>query len=121
MEENKFRVELGRRGEDLAEAHLLKSGYHVIKRNQRVGHSDIDILAMDGDVLVFVEVRTKSSADSGTPEESLNRAKIRRMTRTAELFIAGSGYAGNARLDAICIVINRMNEPGYFEHYRDVQ
>ncbi|MBN1647638.1 MAG: YraN family protein [Spirochaetales bacterium] len=121
MEENKFRVELGRRGEKIAESYLLECGYTIIARNHRIGHSDIDILAMDGDVLVFVEVRTRSYADSGMPEESLNRNKLRRMRRTAELYITGSGYKGRARLDAVCIVLDRVNGPAYFEHYRDVQ
>lgn len=121
MEESRFRVELGRRGEVIAENYLEASGYKIIKRNYRIGHSDIDILAMNGAVLVFVEVRTKSSADSGMPEESLNKKKIRRMTRTAELYIAKNGYTGSARLDAVCIVLNRSNKIAYYKHYRDVQ
>jgi len=126
MNENEFswnsraKVELGIKGEELAEAFLKDSGYTVIKRNHRIGHSDIDILARDGEVLVFVEVRTKSRADRGMPEESLTARKLWRMKKTAELYIARNHYQGPARLDAVCIIIDDADSIRHFEHYKGV-
>ncbi len=111
------KIELGILGEEIAAERIEKAGYQILKRNCRIGHSDIDILARDGDVLVFVEVRTKSRKDRGMPEDSLTKKKLSRMRRTAELYIAWNHFQGAARLDAVCIVINDFNRITHFEHY----
>ncbi|MBI9098988.1 MAG: YraN family protein, partial [Spirochaetaceae bacterium] len=80
------KVELGKKGEELASVFLEDLGYRIIKRNKQIGHSDIDILAQDKETLVFVEVRTKSRIDRGMPEETLTRIKLERMKKTAELY-----------------------------------
>ena len=86
------KVELGRKGEEIASNYLEDKGYIIIKRNYMIGHSDIDILARDNEFLVFIEVRTKSKKDRGMPEETLTKKKLRRMKNTAEL------YKGNKSL-----------------------
>ena len=111
------KIELGRKGEDIAVNYLIKSGYNIMKRNYRIGHSDIDILAKDNETLVFVEVRTKSREDRGMPEDTLTPKKLRRMKKTAELYIAFNHYEGSARLDAICIVVDESDRIKHFEHY----
>ncbi|MCP4296951.1 MAG: YraN family protein [Proteobacteria bacterium] len=111
------RVELGIRGEEAAARFLSESGYKIIKRNVQIGHSDIDILAEEGESLVFVEVRTKSKVDRGMPEDSLNNKKLRQMRKTAELYIAWNHYEGVARLDAVCIVIEGESKIMHLEHY----
>ena len=114
------KVELGKKGEELAAVFLEDLGYRIIKRNKQIGHSDIDILAQDKETLVFVEVRTKSRIDRGMPEETLTRMKLERMKKTAELYMAINQYDGLARLDAICIIINGNNLVTHMEHYRGV-
>lgn len=117
---SRARIELGIKGEDLATAFLEESGYSILKRNHRIGHSDIDILAVDGAVLVFAEVRTKSRGDRGMPEETLTRQKLWRMKRTAELYIAWNHYTGIARLDAVCIILDEGGKVRHLEHYTGV-
>ncbi len=114
---NGKKIELGRRGEDLASSFLKDLGYRIVKRNKMVGHSDIDILAYDGDILVFVEVRTKSKRDRGMPEETLTVKKLRRMKKTAEIYMAINQYHGAARLDAVCLVIEESDNISHFKHY----
>ncbi len=114
------KIDLGIRGEDLAEEYLTDRGYAVIARNERIGHSDIDILAREGETLVFVEVRTKSVRDRGMPEETLNQKKLNRMRKTAELYMAFKHYNGEARLDAVCIVLEGNSRVTHFEHYKGV-
>ena len=54
-------VEIGKNGEDLAVEYLVNKGYKILERNWRSGHKEIDIIAMDGDTLVVVEVKCRSS------------------------------------------------------------
>ena len=111
------KVELGIKGENIAVSFLEVAGYRILKRNDRIGHSDIDILAQDGETLVFVEVRTKSTVDRGMPEETLTRKKLQRMKKTAELYIGWNRYEGVARLDAVCIVVDKTGNIKHLEHY----
>lgn len=113
------KIELGILGEKISAEYLENSGYRILGRNTRIGHSDIDILAQDGETLVFVEVRTKSKTDRGMPEETLTKKKLRRMKKTAELYMAFNRYEGLARLDAVCIVIER-NRTTHMEHYKGI-
>ena len=117
IKSSRKKIELGIKGEKLAAQFLEDSGYSILKQNYRVGHSDIDILAQDKLTLVFVEVRTKSGEERGMPEETLTPKKLRRMKKTAELYIAFNHYEGSARLDAICIVVDESDRIKHFEHY----
>ena len=116
VKNSRDKVELGISGENAAAEFLKEKGYNILKRNKRIGHSDIDILAEDGETLVFVEVRTKSKTDRGMPEETLSKKKLLRMEKTAQLYMAFNQYEGLARLDAVCIVIDKK-QVSYLEHY----
>ena len=75
---------LGREGERLAAEYLEKKGYKVVASRFRLFHGEIDLIAWDGDTLVFVEVKARTSDDFGLPEESVTPAKQRqRRTRMA--------------------------------------
>jgi putative endonuclease len=84
--ELRAQLPLGRRGERAAEKHLRRSGYRIVARNFRAAGAEIDIVAMDGDVLVFVEVKTRRSREAGAPEEAVDERKQKRMRRAAEIF-----------------------------------
>ena len=114
------KVDLGRKGEDLAEQYLIDKGYRILQRNEQVGHSDIDILAREGETLIFVEVRTKSNGNRGLPEETLNRAKLKQMRKTAEVYMAKKKYRGPARMDAVCIILQEGVNITHFEHYKGI-
>lgn len=114
------KVELGRKGENIAADFLTDSGYKILKRNYMISHSDIDILAKKNEYLVFVEVRTKSKEDRGMPEDTLTKKKLRRMKNTAELYIAFNHYEGLARLDAVCIILDESDSIKHIEHYEGV-
>ena len=84
--ELRARVPLGRRGERAAEKYLRRNGYRIVKRNFRAAGAEIDLVAMDGDVLVFVEVKTRRSRDAGAPEEAVDERKQKQIRRAAEMF-----------------------------------
>src|SRR6202166_752256 len=85
---NAFRavLPLGRRGERAAEKHLRRNGFRIVARNFRAAGAEIDLVAMDGDVLVFVEVKTRRGRDAGAPEEAVDERKQKQIRRAAELF-----------------------------------
>ena len=95
---------IGRRGEDAAVAYLERIGMQVVERNWRTGRGEIDIVALDGDQLVLCEVKTRTSARRGTPEEAVSAAKQRRLVRLAETYLTHTGAAPcTVRFDVISI------------------
>lgn len=111
------RIELGRKGEAIASELLETKGMEILGKNLMVGHSDIDILAREGDIFVFVEVRTKLKIDRGMPEETLTYSKLKRMNQTAAYYLAKNHIEAQARLDAVCIVLDSSGQVRHMKHY----
>ena len=86
-------TEAGARAERAAEEFLKSRGWRILERNYRTRLGEIDLVARDGDTVVFVEVRARSSTAFGTPQETVTREKRRRLVRTAQ------AYAQSRRLD----------------------
>lgn len=99
---------LGKRGEDIAEQYLTDRGLTVIERNWRCARGEIDLVATDGDVLVFVEVKTRSSTRFGHPLEAITAAKLARLRRLAGAWCeAHPGRWQRIRIDAIAVLAPR--------------
>jgi len=112
--------ELGRRGEELAARFLERAGLVVVERNWRCRHGEIDLVAKDGDELVFVEVKTRSGLGYGHPFEAITPVKLARLRRLAGLWcLAHAGGAASIRIDAVAVVASRSGEPTV-EHLRGV-
>ena len=77
------RQQVGRLGEKAAQRFLKKRGYRIRETGFRCRHGEIDIIAQQKDYLVFVEVRSKSNLDFGTPEESITQAKKEKLIASA--------------------------------------
>lgn len=80
------RQQLGDFGERTARAHLENKGYKIVDRKFRVRDAEIDLVAMDGDQLVFVEVRTRRGAYEGMAALSVTRGKARQLLRAAQWY-----------------------------------
>ena len=99
------RQSLGRRGEDLACAELEKRGYVIIDRRFRTRCGELDIVARDGGVLVFVEVKARSGSNFGTPFESVTWKKRQRLSQMAASYLFIRRLAGVAcRFDVVAVV-----------------
>jgi putative endonuclease len=99
-----WRQRLGRRGERIAERYLKMRGYRVVARNYRAAGAELDIVAMDGATLVFVEVKMRRGFSAGTPVEAVDARKQARMRRAAESFAAHYRAGERAmRFDVIAI------------------
>jgi len=81
------RQEVGKLGEKLAQKFLKKRGYRIRETNFRCREGEIDIIARQADYLVFIEVRTKSNLDFGSPEESITQSKKEKLIAVALTYI----------------------------------
>jgi putative endonuclease len=97
------RRRLGQRGEDLAAALMEERGYVVRQRNWRCTAGEIDIVAEDGDCLVFVEVRTRRGRKYGTPEESVTPAKQAKLVELAQTYLQERSWDGDWRIDVVAV------------------
>ena len=95
---------IGNSGERFAVSFLERQGLVVLERNYVYDHGEIDIVAKDGNVLVFVEVKLRRSSRFGTPEEAVTPAKQALIRRTAEGYVRERGVVdADCRFDVIAI------------------
>ena len=95
---------LGKRGEQLAERFLRRKGYRILARNYRCPCGEIDLVARDGDTLVFVEIKGRSGGRFGSPLEAVTVRKQERMAVVARHFLSSCRiYQSPARFDVIGI------------------
>ncbi|MBW5481989.1 YraN family protein [Streptomyces bambusae] len=113
---------LGRYGEELAARRLARAGMTVVARNWRHGRSgELDIVARDGDALVVCEVKTRRAGPFEHPAAAVGPAKVERLRRLAECWLAGHGGMppGGVRIDLVAVVLPRRGAP-VVEHLRGV-
>jgi putative endonuclease len=108
------RIALGKTGEDLAVAELERRGYAIVARRWRSRAGEIDIIARDGETLVFVEVKTREDRDFGDAAESVTMRKRRTIVRLAKAYVVEQRWIDRPcrfdvvtiHLDAGCPVVN---------------
>ena len=119
------RTKLGDWGEARAAEFLRGTGLRIIETNYRCRWGEVDIVAQDRDELVFVEVRTKRSANFGTPEESLSAAKMRRLTYTCQDYLQkqiqdGAESPSDWRIDLVSVYAGKGFAPKRISHLENV-
>lgn len=97
-------LETGKHGEDLAASYLRALGFVILETNWRHRRLEVDIIAKDGEVLVFVEVKTRSYDYFGRPEEFISPAQQGRLTQAASAFMAKIGHEWAIRFDVVSIL-----------------
>ena len=105
------RQEVGKLGEKLAKKFLKKRGYHIHETNFRCREGEIDIIAQQKDYLVFIEVRTKSNLDFGTPEESITRNKKEKLIASALTYTqTHQNLPSSWRIDIVAIEVDQKGK-----------
>ena len=84
----KYKQQIGKWGEEAATGYLIKHGLEIIERNARTPYGEIDIVARQDDIYIFVEVKTRTSNKMGLPEESITHRKRERMLAAADHYAA---------------------------------
>lgn len=98
-------AETGRAGERAATDHLRRAGYDIQALNWRQGIYEIDIVARRGDVLHFVEVKTRQAGALTPPEAALTRRKLHALSRAAGCYLAATGWEGEVQFDLARVVV----------------
>ena len=100
----------GRRGERIACRHLLRNGFDILARRWRGRTGEIDLVAFEDELLVFIEVKTRSTNRYGEPWEFVDWRKRQLLRRTAEEFIAANDLGAYAyRFDIVSVVGNEVS------------
>ena len=95
---------LGKIGEELAAQYLIDKGYEILERNWRAYRKEIDIIAIDGNDIVFVEVKTRQDDDYGSPEMAVNRQKRAHIYAAASAYYYEHKISLDVRFDVIAIL-----------------
>ena len=109
---------IGREGEKLAEEYLVKRGYKILERNWGSKWGEIDLICKRKNTLVFVEVKTKTGEEFGSPEEMVNRRKLEKVKRMAATYRLKVN--GLRRIDVVAVVLNYDGSVGRIDHYENV-
>jgi putative endonuclease len=109
---------LGLRGEEVAARFLKRLGYTIVARGDRLKPGEIDLVAVDRQTVVFVEVKTRESADAGHPSEAVDAAKQRRLTRAAVTFLKRHRLMESpARFDVVAVTWPAGQRRPTIEHF----
>lgn len=120
IKNSKFRTETGKIGEDIAKEYLKKKGYNIKEENYKTKYGETDLIAMKENILVFVEVRTKTGERFGAPEQTINKMKINKLRRNALAYATIKKWKGPYRIDAVCIVLNQDHTINRLDHYENI-
>lgn len=111
----------GDRGERAAARFLKRQGLRIIARQHRSRLGEIDLIALDAGCVVFVEVKTRQSIRAGRPDEAVNQAKQRKLTRLALEYLKRRGWLGqrSARFDVVAVTWPESAAKPEIVHYRN--
>lgn len=102
----------GQQGESIAEAQLMKEGYRIVEKNWRFRHAEIDLIAFtpQNDILVFVEVKLRSTHFFGVPEQAVGKNKMKLLAKAAEAYQLKIKWQGESRFDVFAIVLGKNTQ-----------
>lgn len=112
-------INIGQIGETAAINHMKKDGYKVIHKNWRHRRLEVDLICKKDGMLVFVEVKTRSSSKYGQPEAFVDAAKQRHLLNAADAYCYTTDYASEIRFDIIAVVLNQKQEVKDIKHFPD--
>jgi putative endonuclease len=114
------RHRIGAWGEEIASQYLESKGYRIRARNWRTQEGEVDLVAEEGETIVFVEVKTRTSKDFGWPEESITPVKRRRLQRVALAYLLDQDLSDIFwRIDVVAIDRTSSGAVERLEHYID--
>jgi len=108
---------IGRLGEERAAEYLQSKGYILLETNYRFKRNEVDLIMKRDNVLVFVEVKSKTSVSYGFPEEAVDSKKAARIIETAEHYVFEQNWQGLLRFDIVAIVNKRGSVD--IKHFED--
>ncbi|MDD3887825.1 MAG: YraN family protein [Patescibacteria group bacterium] len=110
---------IGNLGEKLACNHLKKLSYIILDKNFRSRYGEIDIIAKDGEAIVFVEVKTRTNLEYGQPQEAVDFFKLKKMAKTIYNYISLNNIRGAVRIDVVAINLDMTKRKARLRHFKD--
>ncbi|MDD5454241.1 MAG: YraN family protein [Candidatus Ratteibacteria bacterium] len=117
--EKREKRDTGKIGEDIAVKFLTRKGYQILERNWKMKAGEIDIVAADGDTMVFVEVKARSSTEYGTGEEAITEHKKDKIINAAKACLKHKGEDRPCRFDVISILLEKNGKIKEINHIED--
>jgi putative endonuclease len=102
-------VKKGSRGEAAACAFLIEQGFHILERNWRFKRAEVDIIARDGETLVFIEVKARKTEYFGPPEAFVSPRKQRMLASAASAFCHEWNHTGELRFDVAAVLFSEKD------------
>ncbi|MEJ5993501.1 YraN family protein [Pedobacter sp. Du54] len=102
--------DLGKRGEQLAKQFLIQKGYEILDENWVYERAEIDLIAYVNKVIVFIEVKARSSTGFGLPEDFVNIVKQQHMANAADAYLEIMNHDGEVRFDIVSVLFNPNNQ-----------
>ena len=102
-------LDLGRKGEALAKAHLESTGYEILDENWMHGKLEVDLIAYKDRVIIFTEVKTRTGNGFGEPEDFVDLRKQRLLADAADEYIYLMNHQGEVRFDIISVLFDKQN------------
>jgi putative endonuclease len=109
--------ELGKLGEELAASYLVEQGYTILERNWFSHKAEVDIIAQKSDVLVIVEVKTRTNSDYGAPQNFVDQKKIKLLVQAVNKYVTVKNIDLIIRFDIIAVINDATNHK--IEHLKD--
>jgi putative endonuclease len=115
-----YRKQLGEYGENLASDFLVRRGCQIIDRNFYTNYGEIDLIARQGDELLFVEVKTRTKNNFGYPENAVDWRKLGHLSKTARIWMTSKNINSRWRLDIISVEINKQTKTAKITWFNDL-
>lgn len=120
-EKETYRQRVGQQGEEIAANYLQQQGYQILNRNYHSRFGEVDLVAEKDDVVVFVEVKARTSVSFGLPEESVTAEKLAKIYDTALLWLQEHPEKSDDwRVDVIAIQMDKGLQPKDIQHFIDI-
>ena len=113
-------ISTGKTGEQLALDYLLEKGYRLVEQNWRCKLGEIDLVMQDKDTLVFVEVKSRTSDQFGSPEEAITPHKLKRMEKLAQYYLLQKHSSQDWQIDLAAIMLDKNNKTGKINHLKNI-
>lgn len=118
---NKPNIALGKKGEDIACSMLRRLGYNILDRNWQRRYGELDIVALDGETLVVVEVKTRIGTRYGLPEEAVTSRKLRELINTTHYYkLSHEDLPDALRIDVVALILDEHGTVVYQNHIMNV-
>jgi putative endonuclease len=101
-----YKIKIGKYGERLAADFLIRQGIRIIETNYYTRYGEIDLIALMGDEILFVEVKTRTSSEYGYPEQAINYFKVRHLHKAIQIYLQHKHLNNFWRLDGISVELD---------------